>query len=110
MSNDMYESQPGATGQSDETATSSQLSTYHRPLDRMSSNLLSRARDLMEQGNTRRLVLKREGRVMVDLPLTVAVVATAVVVVASPGVAVLGAVAALAARVSARLEHHPRTN
>ncbi|OQX61371.1 MAG: hypothetical protein B5M51_08080 [Anaerolinea sp. 4484_236] len=54
--------------------------------------LVAKVKELIHEGNIRRIVLKNEeGRTMIDLPLTVGVLGTLV----APQLAALGAIAAL---------------
>lgn len=59
------------------------------------NQLVDKVRDLIEEGNVRRIVLKKDERVLFELPLTVGVGAGAAAVLVSPVLAALGAVAAL---------------
>ncbi len=56
------------------------------------SQLVDRVRDLIHQGNVRRVQIRHEGRTVLEIPLTVA----AVGVLVAPMLAALGAFAALA--------------
>jgi len=67
-------------------------------------DLNARARELIEEGSQRRLVIEHGGRSVVSVPLTLAAVVGAVTVLFAPLLAVLGTVAALMARVRARVE------
>jgi len=55
------------------------------------SELLARIKDLIHQGNVRRVSIKKDGQIVMELPLTVA----AVGVVLAPVLAAVGAFAAL---------------
>jgi hypothetical protein len=59
------------------------------------NQLVDKVRDLIEEGNVRRIVIKKEERVLFELPLTVGVGAGAAAVLISPVLAALGAIAAL---------------
>lgn len=54
-------------------------------------HLLDTVRNLVEAGNVRRVIVKHEGNVVVEFPLTAGVVGTLL----APQVAALGAIAAL---------------
>lgn len=55
-------------------------------------NLLSKIRELVHEGNVRRVIIKNEeGKVLIDLPLNVGVVGALL----APQLAALGAIAAL---------------
>lgn len=54
--------------------------------------LLARIKDLIRQGNIRRIIIKnKEGQVLMEIPLTIGVVS----VVLAPTLAAIGAIAAL---------------
>ncbi len=55
------------------------------------SQLVDKVKELVHEGNTRRIVIKQEGETIMELPLTVA----AVGVVFAPVLAAIGAFAAL---------------
>jgi hypothetical protein len=57
--------------------------------------LLARIRELLHEGNVRRVIIKNdEGRVLVDIPLSIGVVGTLL----APQLAAIGAIAALVMR------------
>ena len=68
------------------------------------NQLVDKVRDLIEEGNVRRIVIKKEDRVLFELPLTVGVGAGAAAVLISPVLAALGAVAALVSDVTLLVE------
>jgi hypothetical protein len=66
--------------------------------------LLAKIKDLIREGNIRRVLIKNEeGRVLVDIPLTVGVVGTLL----APQLAAIGAIAALVIRGSILIEKQP---
>lgn len=75
-----------------------QKNTWVEEFEVSGREVVGRVRELVQQGNVRRLIVrKKNGDVVIDLPLTASVVgASALTVFASPLV-VLGAVAALVA-------------
>lgn len=63
--------------------------------------LLAKIKELIREGNIRRVVIKNdEGRVLIDIPLTVGVVGTLL----APQLAAIGAIAALVLRGSIVIE------
>lgn len=59
------------------------------------ANLVAKAKELIHEGNVRRLIVKNDqGQIVVEFPLTAGVVGA----VLAPALAALGAIAALAAR------------
>lgn len=71
------------------------------------NQLVDRVRDLIEEGNVRRIVIKKDEKVLLEVPLTVAAGAGAAVVLLSPVLAALGALAALVADVTLLVEREP---
>src|SRR4051812_7938001 len=63
-------------------------------------DLLARVKELLHEGNIRRLIIKNEeGKTLLEIPLTVGVMGAAVALV-YPVLAALGAIAALVARLT----------
>ena len=60
-----------------------------------SNQLVDRVRDLIEEGNVRHIKIKKDQKVLLELPLTVGVGAGAAAVLLSPILAAVGALAAL---------------
>ena len=72
------------------------------------SQLVGKVKELVRQGNVRRVVVKQRGRSLVELPLTVGVVGA----LAAPALAALGALAALLTECTIeieRVEQPPRS-
>lgn len=68
------------------------------------ANLVAKAKELIHEGNVRRLIVKNDqGETVIELPLTAGVVG----VVLAPALAALGAIAALAARYTLVVERRP---
>lgn len=66
--------------------------------------LLTKIKEIIREGNIRRVVIKNEeGKVLVDIPLTVGVVGTLL----APQLAAIGAIAALVMRGSILIEKQP---
>lgn len=59
------------------------------------NQLVDRVRDLIEEGNVRHIRIKKDERVLLEIPLTVGVGAGAAAVFLSPMLAAIGALAAL---------------
>jgi hypothetical protein len=67
-------------------------------------DLVDRVEELIEQGNVRRLIiLNKEGRALLEIPLTAGVVAGGAVTLFRPVLAALGAMAALLADVTIKV-------
>ena len=72
-----------------------------------SNQLVDRVRDLIEEGNVRHIKIKKEGRVLLEVPMTVGVGASAAAVLLSPMLAALGALAALVTDITLVIERDP---
>ena len=59
------------------------------------SNLVEKVKELVRQGNIRRVRLIHEGKPLIDIPLSIGAPAVVVVVLAAPLLAALAAIAAL---------------
>jgi hypothetical protein len=68
--------------------------------------LSARAIEVLDEGNLRQLVVEREGRRVVSVPLTVAAAVGSIAVLVTPWVVLIGTAAALMARVHARVERN----
>lgn len=68
------------------------------------NQLVDKMRELIEEGNVRRIVIKKDERILFELPLTVGVGAGAAAVLVSPMLAAVGAVAALVTDVTLVVE------
>jgi hypothetical protein len=68
------------------------------------SQLIGKIKELIHQGNIRRVRLIHKGRPLIDIPLTVGVGVTAVTVLAAPVLAALGAIAALVTECTIEVE------
>jgi hypothetical protein len=72
-----------------------------------SDTLLAKLREIIHEGNIRRVIIKNEeGRVLVDIPLTLGVVGTLL----APQFAAIGAIAALVSKGSIVIEKEDVTN
>jgi hypothetical protein len=68
------------------------------------AQLVDRVRDLIEEGNVRRIVIKQDDRTIAEFPLTVGVVGA----VFAPVLAAVGAIAALATNCKIEVERVSR--
>lgn len=68
------------------------------------SQLVGKVKQLVSEGNIRRVRLLHEGRPLVDIPLTVGVPMAVATVLAAPVLAALGAIAALVTECSLEVE------
>ena len=69
-----------------------------------SGQIVDRVRELIEEGNVRRIALRKGDRVLFEIPLTVGVGAGAAALLTSPLLAAVGAVAALVSDITIAVE------
>ena len=69
-----------------------------------SGHVVDKVRDLIEEGNVRRISLRKGERVLFEIPLTVGVGAGAAALLTSPLLAAVGAVAALGSDITISVE------
>ena len=70
-------------------------------------HLVDRVRTIFEEGNARRIIIKKDGRAVLELPMSVGVGGAAAALWFSPVLAALGAFAALVSDVSIVVERIP---
>ena len=68
------------------------------------NQLVEKVKQLIHEGNIRKVRLLHEGRTVIELPLSVGAPATAVVILANPILAALGAFAALVTECTIEVE------
>jgi len=68
------------------------------------SQLVEKIKELIHQGNIRRVRLIHKGRALIDIPLSVGVPVAAATVLAAPVLAALGAIAALVTECTLEVE------
>jgi hypothetical protein len=68
------------------------------------SNLVDKVKELMHQGNIRRIRLVHDERALIDIPLSIGAPAAAVAVLAAPVIAALAAIAALVKECTIEIE------
>jgi len=68
------------------------------------NQLVEKIKQLIHEGNIRRIRLIHEGRPLIDIPLTVGVPVAAATVIAAPVLAALGAIAALVTECTIEVE------
>src|SRR5688572_22913966 len=69
---------------------------YWEEIEVEGRQLIDRVKELIQEGNVRRLIIKdEEGKYLLEIPLTVGVVAGSILALAAPVMAALGALAAL---------------
>ena len=81
-------------------ATEQDEHTFTEQIEIAASDLVDRTKELIEEGNVRRLIIRnQEDEVLLEVPLTAGVVVGGAVTIVAPVLAALGALAALLTRV-----------
>lgn len=79
--------------------------TKHEQFTVDGENLLAKVRELLHEGNVRRIILKREdGSTLLEIPLQTGVAVTVVTAVFAPVLVAIGAIAALVSSVTVAVE------
>lgn len=81
--------------QTDPNSNIEQKGNYEE-LQVMGEQLLTRVKELVHEGNVRRIIIKQEGHTLLEVPLTVGVVG----IIAAPALAAIGVIGALLAQCS----------
>ena len=73
-------------------------------------NLLAKVRDLLHEGNVRRVILKREdGSVILEVPVTAGLAGIVLTAALAPALVAIGAIAAVVTRVTVAVEREDDT-
>ena len=82
--------------QSPPNGSTAHESTWYEEFKVSSDNLVARVRELIREGNVRRVYVKNEaGETLIEIPLTAGVAVTAVAAAVAPVLVAVGAIAAL---------------
>jgi hypothetical protein len=77
-------------------ATEEDENTFTEKIEIAASDLVERSKELIEEGNVRRLIIRnQDDEVLLEVPLTAGVVVGGAVTIVAPVLAALGALAAL---------------
>lgn len=78
--------------------------TWTEEIEVAAGQVIDRVQELIREGNVRRLIIKHDGNVILETPLTIAAIAGVATLYAAPILAALGALAGLVARVQIVIE------
>ncbi|WP_232550266.1 DUF4342 domain-containing protein [Propioniciclava soli] len=67
-------------------------------------NLLTKVRELIHEGNVRRIILKRDGDTLLEIPLQTGLAVTVLTAAMAPALVGIGAIAAVVSRVTLVVE------
>ena len=73
------------------------------------NQLVEKVKQLLHEGNIRKVRLLHEGRTLLEIPLSIGAPATAIVILAAPVLAALGAFAALVTECTIEVEKTEKT-
>lgn len=79
--------------------------TTYEELQVVGEQLLAKVKELLHEGNVRRIIIKQEGQTIMEIPLTVGVVS----VIVAPMLAAIGAISALITQCSIEVIRVERT-
>lgn len=74
------------------------------------SQLLDKVKELIRQGNIRRVRIVHEGRALIDIPLTIGVPVAAATIIWAPVLAAVGAIAGLVTECTLEVERTEDTD
>lgn len=74
-------------------------SSAHQKIKVKSNQLVDKVREIIEEGNARRIIIRNKGRTVMEFPLSVGVGGATAAIMLSPTLAAVGAFAALASEV-----------
>lgn len=84
--------------------------TWVEEIEVASKDLVARVKELIEQGNVRRLIIrKKDGDVLLEVPLTASVIAGGAMLVFAPVLAAVGALAAFVAEIKLEVVRETET-
>lgn len=75
-----------------------------------SSRLVDKVREIIEEGNARRIIIRKDGRTVMEFPLSVGVGGATAAILLAPTLAAVGAFAALVSEVEVIIEHPPESD
>lgn|SRR5690606_21334153 len=98
--------------QQQQEKTEEKAKTFTEEIEVAGSQLVERVKELVEEGNVRQLRIKSAAGddVYLEMPLTIGVIAGGAVALAAPWLAVVGAFAALVARVKIEIVREIKDN
>lgn len=69
------------------------------------NQLVAKVREIIEEGNARRIIIKKEDRILLEFPMSVGMGGAAAALLLAPTLAAVGALAALVTDVKIVIEH-----
>ncbi len=81
--------------QTDPNTSNVETRSYQEELQVRGEQLVARVKELIHEGNVRRIIIKQEGHTLVEIPLSIGLGVGIVTVLTAPLLAALGAIGAL---------------
>ena len=81
--------------QTDPNTSNVEKRSYQEELQVMGEQLVARVKELIHEGNVRRIIIKQEDRTLIEIPLSIGLGVGIVTVLTAPLLAALGAIGAL---------------
>ena len=106
-SNDASSGNESSTQQAKEQAKDAAQQAQEKAIEEVTvrgNQVVEKFKEIVDQGNARRVIVKRQGETVMELPLTAGVGGAAAAVALSPTLAALGAFASLATDVKLVVE------
>ncbi len=86
-------------------STKSSARAWSEELNIAGNQLVDKLKELTHEGNIRSIKLKRDGHVLLEMPLTAAVGVGAITTLLAPQIAILGAIAGVVTHCTLEVEH-----
>lgn len=87
--------------------TSTESSVNRQRIQVQSSRLVDKVREIIEEGNARRIMIRKDDRTVMEFPLSIGVGSATAAILLAPTLAAVGAFAALVSEVEIIIEHPP---
>jgi hypothetical protein len=81
--------------QTDPNTSNVETRSYQEELQVMGEQLVARVKELIHEGNVRRIIIKQDGHTIIEIPLSIGLGVGIVTVLTNPVLAALGAIGAL---------------
>lgn len=82
----------------------SEMKTQFEEFEVSGENLLAKVREVLHEGNVTKVILKREGATLLELPLTAGLAVTVLTAAMAPALVAIGAIAAVVSQVTLVVE------
>jgi hypothetical protein len=92
-----------------DTTTTDEKKTWYEEFRVSGEDLIAKVKEIIHEGNVRRIILKNEeGNTLIEVPVTAGVAVAALTLAFAPVLAAIGAIAALVTHVTLVVERRER--